>query len=161
MAQLEHILEWAKTCKNTSVVFEHRYKRCTIEEEATMNSSFCSLGCSAAPKRDALTEIPYSLLHIPMRNTIKSFSSHGNSSTYVEKKRAHNILLNSPISNIGCNYLLKFHYWKNNKLIITFSNLAVDNLSVLCPHCQNIWMFNTSLTGQFVCSPENTTLWRY
>lgn len=89
------------------------------------------------------------------KNTMKCFYSHGNCSTYVEK---HNILLNSPISfSIGCNYLLKFHYWKNNRLVITFSNLSVANLSLLCSHCQNILKSNISLPNQFVCGHKKKT----
>lgn len=127
------------------------YKRYNSEEEAKTYSSFCSPRRLAGLKRDALRQMPPSLLHIPVKkkNTMKCFYSHGNCSTYVEK---HNILLNSPISfSIGCNYLLKFHYWKNNRLVITFSNLSVANLSLLCSHCQNILKSNISLPNQFVC----------
>lgn len=36
-------------------------------------------------------------------------------------------------SNTGGNNLLKFHHWKNNVVVITFSNVSVDNSSV-CGH---------------------------
>ena len=66
--QHDHISERVKTCKNTSGVFERHYKRCTRIGEATMNSSFYSLGCIAVPKRDALTKLLYSIRHIKIKN---------------------------------------------------------------------------------------------
>lgn len=51
----------------------------------------------------------------------------------------------SPIStNIGGNYLLKFHHWKTNVVVITFSIVSVDHLLV-CASTVKTWLSNVSV----------------
>ena len=58
----------------------------------------------------------------------------------------------NPIStNIGGNYLLKFHHWKTNVVVITFSIVSVDHLLV----CASTVKTYGYPMYQFLCSLEN------
>lgn len=117
-------------------------KRWNTEGEAAIVSSFCGLGCLAASTRDELAcSVPHWLLLLPglQKNNIKLFLQWWG---LLKKKTWGNTISYwnwTPTSfTIGLNHLLEYYYWKSNGLVITFSNLSADNLSLFCSQYQNI-----------------------